>query len=103
MNRRYVLTDKEILTPEAIRAIQAKELLIKASQSGEPPTGNLITAIGNRAYAFVCIAHHASDSAQQYFDEDDSLLTMLASEDVLRDEWDTPEEDEAWANLLKVK
>ena len=25
--------------------------------------------------------------------------TMLASEDVLRREWDTPEEDEAWADL----
>jgi hypothetical protein len=25
--------------------------------------------------------------------------TMLASEDVLRRDWDTPEEDEAWSNL----
>jgi len=25
--------------------------------------------------------------------------TMLASEDVLRKEWDSPEEDKAWANL----
>ena len=25
--------------------------------------------------------------------------TMMASEDVLRKEWDTPREDEAWANL----
>lgn len=25
--------------------------------------------------------------------------TMLASEDVLRKEWNTPKEDEAWANL----
>jgi hypothetical protein len=27
------------------------------------------------------------------------LDTMLASEDVLRRDWDTPEENEAWANL----
>jgi len=28
-----------------------------------------------------------------------ALDTMLASEAVLRRDWDTPEEDEAWANL----
>jgi hypothetical protein len=31
--------------------------------------------------------------------EDDSRLTMLASEAVLAREWNTPEEDEAWAHL----
>lgn len=30
---------------------------------------------------------------------DSSYATMLASEAVLAREWDTPEEDEAWANL----
>jgi len=29
----------------------------------------------------------------------DSMATMLLSEDVLRRDWDTPEEDEAWAHL----
>ena len=29
----------------------------------------------------------------------DSLATMLASEDVLRRDWDRPEEDAAWAHL----
>jgi hypothetical protein len=29
----------------------------------------------------------------------DAVQTMLASEAVLRQEWDTPEEDEAWADL----
>ncbi len=29
----------------------------------------------------------------------DAFLMMLASEDVLRRDWGTPEEDEAWANL----
>lgn len=29
----------------------------------------------------------------------ESFLTMLASEKVLSKEWDTPEEDEAWADL----
>lgn len=27
------------------------------------------------------------------------MFTMLASEEVLRGEWDTPEEDEAWVHL----
>jgi len=31
--------------------------------------------------------------------KDYALDTMLASEDVLRRDWDTPEEDAAWANL----
>jgi hypothetical protein len=29
----------------------------------------------------------------------EAYLTMIASEDVLRRDWDLPEEDEAWANL----
>jgi hypothetical protein len=29
----------------------------------------------------------------------ESFQTMLASEDVLRRDWDLPEEDEAWADL----
>ncbi len=29
----------------------------------------------------------------------ESFQTMLASEAVLRRDWDTPEEDEAWAHL----
>ncbi len=33
----------------------------------------------------------------------EAFQTMLASEAVLRREWDTPEEDEAWAHLQKVK
>jgi hypothetical protein len=31
--------------------------------------------------------------------EDSSLATMIASEEVLARDWETPEEDEAWANL----
>lgn len=31
--------------------------------------------------------------------EQSSMATMLASEDVLRRDWDTPEEDNAWAHL----
>lgn len=31
--------------------------------------------------------------------ESDAILTMVASEEVLGKDWDTPEEDEAWAHL----
>ena len=31
--------------------------------------------------------------------EDSSLLTMFASEEALGRDWNTPEEDEAWAHL----
>ena len=31
--------------------------------------------------------------------QDYAIDTMLASEDVLRRDWDTPEEDAAWADL----
>lgn len=31
--------------------------------------------------------------------EAEAVATMIASERVLAKEWDTPEEDEAWANL----
>ncbi|HYW74041.1 MAG TPA: hypothetical protein VE961_23665 [Pyrinomonadaceae bacterium] len=102
MNRRYVLRDKEILTPEAVNAILAKELLMKASESTDLWTGNLISGFAKVQYAY--IVFRASDTANQKPDDDDSaLLTMLASEAVLRREWDNPEEDEAWADLLKAK
>lgn len=31
--------------------------------------------------------------------ESDAIFTMIASEEVLGRDWDTPEEDEAWAHL----
>ena len=31
--------------------------------------------------------------------QSDAILTMIASEEVLGRDWDTPEEDEAWAHL----
>jgi hypothetical protein len=101
MTRRYILKDKEILTPEAVNAILAKELLIKSSNPGDRQSGNLITAVG--AVYYHRSACRGSDSANQHPDDDSAFLTMLASEAVLRREWDNPEEDEAWADLLREK
>jgi hypothetical protein len=98
MARRYILKDEELLTPEVIRAILAKELLLRQAGSRMTAPGNLITTTGG-AYLF----HFEFTDSAQAADDDDTLMMMLASEDVLRDEWDTPEEDEAWADLLKVK
>jgi len=99
MARRYILTDREVLTPDAIRAILAKELLLRRAGGRMSLPGTLITTSTHGAFVY---NFEFTDSAQAA-DDDDSLVMMLASEDVLRDEWDTPEEDEAWADLLKVK
>lgn len=96
MIRRYILNDEDVLTPEAVRAILAKESLLKASKP-VPSTGHLISARGHSCY-FV-VTYKASDSAEQRIEEDSPRLTMFASEAVLRRDWDTPEEDEAWADL----
>ena len=39
------------------------------------------------------------DLSSLHVAEDSSLLTMLASEEALGRDWNTPEEDEAWAHL----
>lgn len=47
-------------------------------------------------------AHHRSLRLRASVEDeevDEAYATMLASEAVLRREWDTPEEDMAWANL----
>ena len=46
----------------------------------------LLQRVGSRT-----VLHEASESYV--------IDTMLASEDVLRRDWDTPEEDAAWAHL----
>jgi hypothetical protein len=41
----------------------------------------------------------SSDAILREAGQSYALDTMLASEDVLRRDWDSPEEDAAWANL----
>ena len=49
-------------------------------------------------YDFVSyLVERETDQAQKKVGE--ALQCMLASEDVLRRDWDMPEEDEAWADL----
>ena len=96
MGRRYILRDHNILTPDVVRGIIARELLIKGSKPIYS-SGNLISSTG---YAYtVMYVCRPSDSSETRIDEDSAYLTMLASEVVLRREWNTPEEDEAWADL----
>lgn len=88
-----------VLTPEAVQAILAKEALLRAGVTASA-SGN-ITSDAPQCYVF--IGHGWSDSAatvpNREADDDHSRLTMLASESVLRQDWDSPEEDEAWAHL----
>ena len=49
-------------------------------------------------YDFVSyLVERESEEKEQHISE--AFQTMLASEAVLRREWDLPEEDEAWADL----
>jgi hypothetical protein len=102
MNRRYILRDREILTPDAVSAILAKASLLKGANQQCRAAGSPIGQ-GRLYYAAVATyasLYKASDSANQRPNDDDSaLLTMLASEAVLGREWNTPQEDEAWADL----
>lgn len=100
MKRWRVHGIENILTPEAIEAILTKEAILRAGIA--PSKGTIISSNMPHSYAI----HHPSawtDSATEHLhqpvDDDSARLTMFASEYVLRQEWDSPEEDEAWAHL----
>lgn len=91
-----------ILSDETVRAILAKEALLKAGIS--LPQGRVTSS--NAPYTYVIYAWGRLDSAMTGHrvpsvggEEDNARLTMFASEAVLRRDWDSPEEDEAWAHL----
>ncbi len=99
MKRLQMANIEDVLTPEAVHAIVAKEALLRAGIT--PSGGVLISSSAPRCY--VINAQGWSDSATIYFfrsaEDDHARLTMFASESVLRRDWDSPEEDEAWAHL----
>jgi hypothetical protein len=49
--------------------------------------------------ANISISKNFSIGNIPYLYESESFLLMLASEEVLSKEWDTPEEDKAWESL----
>lgn len=90
-----------ILSDETVRAILAKEALLKSGISPSQGGTGSNASYSHLVYAWVCV-----DSASLQFcspsvgdEEDSSRLTMFASEAVLRRDWNSPEEDEAWAHL----
>lgn len=103
LRRRQTLRANERLTPEVINGILAKRALLRAGVA--PSQGEIISS--NEPQVYVYCSHTWlmwSDSATKQHTytinyEDSACLTMLASEHVLRQDWDSPEEDEAWANL----
>lgn len=50
-------------------------------------------------YDFVSYLVERENGTAEILANSDALQTMLASEAVLRRDWDTPEEDAAWAHL----
>ncbi len=50
-------------------------------------------------YDFVSYLVEREQAQFDVLRESDAFQTMLASEAVLRQDWDTPEEDAAWAHL----
>lgn len=54
------------------------------------------TSTTAKRFVFITVARTIALPPPAY---SEAFETMLASEDVLRKEWDTPEEDEAWENL----
>ena len=50
-------------------------------------------------YDFISYLADRQSDLRWVLEHAEGYQTMLASEDILRLDWDTPEEDEAWANL----
>ncbi len=92
---------ENVLSQEAVHAILAKRALLRAGIAA--PNGAIISSDKTRLYIFCAYTWSDSAAERQHrpfeVDQDEAHLTMLASESVLRREWDSPEEDEAWANL----
>ncbi len=60
----------------------------------------LIPGIGKKPGQSEIILNPIIDRTINYdISGSDAILTMIASEEVLGRDWDTPEEDEAWAHL----
>ena len=94
----------------------AKEALIgrKEPQEEQRATSGLIGASTPLSYAvyscncsdsavgffYATFAHFPYEPVVSFYEDDDrSLLTMFASQAVLSRDWDSPEEDAAWAHL----
>ena len=50
-------------------------------------------------YDFVSYLSEREATQPSAVDSSEGFKTMLASQDVLKIDWDRPEEDQAWANL----
>ncbi len=60
---------------------------------------SVLSPQGEYGIVFTNPAVYGLDLSSLHVAEDSSLLTMLASEEALGRDWNTPEEDEAWAHL----
>jgi hypothetical protein len=90
MSAKYhnLLTIKEVNSMETVAIPQITERLQKL------PTDKLTVVYDFVSYL---LERETEQTSPERFSE--AFQTMLASEAVLRRDWDRPEEDEAWASL----
>ncbi|MFZ0548160.1 MAG: type II toxin-antitoxin system prevent-host-death family antitoxin [Candidatus Promineifilaceae bacterium] len=82
---------------EMLDTVMAQDIDVVVTRYNKP----VVTVVSYEDYLIVqeeLTKRRAERKAQQQL-EGESLATMLASEYVLAREWNTPEEDEAWADL----
>jgi len=111
----YKVSGNLLPDDNAVRSMLLREALIRRGTFEDESlvTDGLIGASAPQSYAvYSC---NCSDSAMGFFyvafsqspfehtsslyNEDRAFLTMLASEAVLSRDWNSPEEDKAWADL----
>jgi prevent-host-death family protein len=82
---------------EMLDAVMAQDVDVVVTRYNKP----VVTMVSYEDYLSVqdeLVKRRAERKTQQQI-EGETLATMLATERVLAKEWNTPEEDEAWADL----
>jgi prevent-host-death family protein len=82
---------------EMLDTVMAQDVDIVVTRYNKP----VVTMVSYEDYLIVqddLVRRRAERKTRQQL-ESESLATMIAAERVLAREWDTPEEDEAWADL----
>jgi prevent-host-death family protein len=82
---------------EMLDTVMAQDVDVIVTRNNKP----IVTLMSYENYLIVkdeLVRRRAERKTRQQL-EGESLATMIAAEQVLAREWNTPEEDEAWADL----
>ncbi len=107
MHERISIDPKVCSGHPVIKGTRVHVWLIVAMIGGGDTIEDLLEAYPHitREDILACI-YYAADNLRRKYDRKakrrGAYAAMLASEQVLRREWDTPEEDEAWAYLSEL-